>query len=80
MLYFLLCENFGKYIKPRCLPMTKEQKEMIKLLEYANSKLKLSKNNNVTASLYFAALAKSDIELVSKAQLGFPVTYCPLEQ
>lgn len=74
------CQNFGKSLGKKELPMTKEQKEMMKLLEYANSKLKLSKNNNVTANLYFAALTKSDIEPVSKGQLAVPVTYCPLKQ
>ena len=80
MLYFLLCENFGKYIKGRCLPMTKEQKEMIKLIAKANKELPKSRTDYATAEVFCESLAKTDIQHAQVNPFAVPVTYCPLKQ
>lgn len=80
MLYFLSCENFGKYQKGRCIPMTKEQKQMLKLLKMANYTLNQKDNNAFTAQSLFEAKATVDIEHDEQFRPVAQVLICPLTQ
>ena len=80
LLHFLLCENFGKYPKGGCIPMTKEQKEMIKMIAKANKSLSKSRTDYATTEVFCELLSKTDIQHAQVNPFAVPVTYCPLKQ
>lgn len=62
------------------LPMTKEQKEMIKMLKMANYTLNQKDNNAFTAQRLFEAKATVDNELDGQVRPVAQVIICPLIQ
>ena len=75
-----LCQNFGKSLGKKELPMTKEQKEMFKMLKMANYTLNQKDNNAFTAQSLFEAKATVDNELDEQVRPVAQVLICPLTQ
>lgn len=60
--------------------MTKEQKEMIKMIAKANKCLSKSRTDYATAEVFCELLAKTDIQRAQVNLSAVPGTYCPLKQ
>lgn len=66
--------------KGRCIPMTKEQKEMFSLLTMSNYTLQQKDYNAFIAQRLFEVIAKADTELDEQVRPVAQVVICPLTQ
>ena len=66
--------------KGRCSPMTKQQKEMFKLLKMSNYTLQEKDHNTFIAQRLFEVIAKADTELDEQVRPVAQVLICPLTQ